>query len=582
MEKKKLISEKGMFAYRFMRCLILTIIGAIVIISRVEVAKADASSRAAIITGMEESKNSVQYHVEWFMKNQLYKNKTYYPVQYVVPNDGLAIIGGVTIEHLEFELDMAFGNMTSEDTGYLIYCGHGNNLPPGILVRQPFTTYSYSDLLKRICTYKFNKMFIILDCCYAGSIIKAYRDLPEVYKNKISIIYAAQSNEEAFMLNWLKMGLFSEVIVCGLYDQLADTNPKDGKITVKELGDYAVSNIGAYFQKHINEGLIPKNNKVHTPGYITTNPNEVIYATTDSSSFIAIPDKTILRKGVEKGEGKVYIEWDKKNVDGYQVRWSLNKNMVNYKTASTKNSFMYRRGLIGGKTYYFQVRSYKMINQKKKYSNWSKEKKIELKTLPPKTTISSIVANSNSKFTVRWNVLPNVKGYQIRYSRDSLFNNKKTASTNKNYISRSGLLEGVYFVGVRTYNISMDGTRYYSNWSTTKKVTLKKSNTGNMTYPRGRWVINGNSQSIEVEFSSGYVNYYQYDYNDFNHTKVISSWRHTIKNISKKGNIYTIMVYANDGTIYTYKTNPNDYNEMWYYSSYGTYSANSSICKKDS
>ena len=184
--------------------------------------------------------------------------------------------------------------------------------------------------------------------------------------------------------------------------------------------------------------------------------------------------KTTIITLTEKAEGKVYLSWSKKTVDGYQVRWAPNSKMTGAKSASFTETEMYRSGLIGGRTYYFQVRTYKKINGKKVYSNWSPMRSIKLKKLPPTTTITSLIANSSSSFTVKWNKKSGVKGYQIRYSTDSSFKTKKTASTLKNIHTRKDLAKGTYYVSVRSYNVAADGTKYYSNWSGMKSVTLQE------------------------------------------------------------------------------------------------------------
>ena len=182
--------------------------------------------------------------------------------------------------------------------------------------------------------------------------------------------------------------------------------------------------------------------------------------------------KTKISSLREKSEGKVYIAWDKKSVDGYQVRWALSSDMKNAHAGSTKKTSHYVSGLIGGRTYYFQVRTYKLTSGKKNYSGWSAKKSVKLKKLPPKTSITSLTAASDSKFTVKWKKASNVKGIQIRYSTDPSFKSKKTVATTAASKTISGLTQGTYYVSVRTYNTSSGGTKYYSPWSATKSVKL--------------------------------------------------------------------------------------------------------------
>lgn len=75
-------------------------------------------------------------------------------------------------------------------------------------------------------------------------------------------------------------------------------------------------------------------------------------------------------------QGKVYV-------NGYQVRYSLNKSMsgAKYKTIGTKYSRISKkvRSLKKKKTYYVQVRSYKTIGKTKYYSDWSGIKAVTTK-----------------------------------------------------------------------------------------------------------------------------------------------------------------------------------------------------------
>ena len=309
-------------AGQILRFLVVILFVSATFIIDVKDVKADTCSVGLIMTGMEESKNCFAFHKAWFAKNKLNDVNTYYLAQYVVPDSFFR--GGITINQFEEELDRVFKGMTSEDTGYLIYCGHGSNLPSGFLVQQPAKTYSYSDMLKRICSYSFKHMFIILDCCYAGSVVKAYKGLPVIFQDKISILFASQANQQGYMFNDLKYGPYTETISYGLNDKLADTNPHDGKITVSELADYTKQNIEYYYRQHVDEETF-KSHKAPTPGCVTTKPNEVIYITDEYKTANSKPQATILTKLTEQAVGKVTISWKKQSVDGYQIRYSLNR-----------------------------------------------------------------------------------------------------------------------------------------------------------------------------------------------------------------------------------------------------------------
>lgn len=72
-----------------------------------------------------------------------------------------------------------------------------------------------------------------------------------------------------------------------------------------------------------------------------------------------------------------------KMVDGYQVRYSLKSTMKQAKmktVATAKKSCKLKVGkLKPGKRYYVQIRTYKKVDNKKYYSNWSKAKAVRVK-----------------------------------------------------------------------------------------------------------------------------------------------------------------------------------------------------------
>lgn len=95
---------------------------------------------------------------------------------------------------------------------------------------------------------------------------------------------------------------------------------------------------------------------------------------------------------------------------------------------------------------------------------------------PPKTKLSKLNAGKRS-VTVKWKKqTQQVSGYQIRYSKKSSMKGSKTVwvkSSKKasRKITRLNSRKRYYFQ-IRTYK-SVNGTKYYSGWSSKKKVTVK-------------------------------------------------------------------------------------------------------------
>ena len=98
------------------------------------------------------------------------------------------------------------------------------------------------------------------------------------------------------------------------------------------------------------------------------------------------------------------------------------------------------------------------------------------KVNPPKSSISKLSAGKK-QFKATWKkVTSYTSGYQIQYSTSSKFSSPKTVTITKN-TSTSKTIKSLkskkyYYVRVRTYK-SVSGTKYYSAWSSAKKVKTK-------------------------------------------------------------------------------------------------------------
>lgn len=80
--------------------------------------------------------------------------------------------------------------------------------------------------------------------------------------------------------------------------------------------------------------------------------------------------------------GKKYFKVNlakKSQARGYQVRYSTSKNFGNYKTKTVTSTSIKISSLKSKKTYYVKARTYKTVNGKKYYSNWSSAKKVKTK-----------------------------------------------------------------------------------------------------------------------------------------------------------------------------------------------------------
>ncbi|MCD7746606.1 MAG: Ig-like domain-containing protein [Lachnospiraceae bacterium] len=94
------------------------------------------------------------------------------------------------------------------------------------------------------------------------------------------------------------------------------------------------------------------------------------------------------------------------------------------------------------------------------------------------TKLSSAKNTSKKKATIRWKKSSNVSGYQIQYSTSKTFSSgnktKQVSGASKAKVKLSGLKKGkTYYVRIRTYK-TVSGKKYYSAWSSKKKVKITK------------------------------------------------------------------------------------------------------------
>lgn len=100
-------------------------------------------------------------------------------------------------------------------------------------------------------------------------------------------------------------------------------------------------------------------------------------------TLTVLPAPTVVTQVANNGAGWLNIQWRiSKEADGYQVQYATNKEMKGAKSASiTKNSTRSytRKDVQKGQTYYVRVRTYKVVNGKRYYSNWSGTKSVTIK-----------------------------------------------------------------------------------------------------------------------------------------------------------------------------------------------------------
>lgn len=99
----------------------------------------------------------------------------------------------------------------------------------------------------------------------------------------------------------------------------------------------------------------------------------------------------------------------------------------------------------------------------------------------PQTTRITKVKAKNKGFETKWKKQASqTTGYQLQYSTSKKFTKKTTGTKTVKKSSKTNITIGKlksgkkYYVRIRTYR-TVNGTKYYSEWSKSKKITTKFS-----------------------------------------------------------------------------------------------------------
>ncbi|WP_026528593.1 fibronectin type III domain-containing protein [Butyrivibrio sp. VCD2006] len=101
---------------------------------------------------------------------------------------------------------------------------------------------------------------------------------------------------------------------------------------------------------------------------------------------------------------------------------------------------------------------------------------VDTKIAAPAATTIKKLQKGNKKIVVKWNPVSDVDGYELEYSNSKKFSKskiKKVSGANKSSLTIKKLKQKkTYYVQIRAYK-EIDGIKYYSDWSKTKKVKTK-------------------------------------------------------------------------------------------------------------
>ena len=189
------------------------------------------------------------------------------------------------------------------------------------------------------------------------------------------------------------------------------------------------------------------------------------------------PNKVSGIKATSNSYNSIKLTWNKtvNGANGYAVYRSTSKDgkYTLRKTITSKNTIEFTdTGLDTNTTYYYKVRPYRMISDKKEYGSYSEI--VCAKPVLSKTTIT--VSSTSKKATIKWNKVLGASGYKVysATSSDGTYSLKKTiTSINPLSYTNTNLVSGkTYYYKVRAYR-NVNGKVVYGPYSAVKSKKIK-------------------------------------------------------------------------------------------------------------
>lgn len=189
------------------------------------------------------------------------------------------------------------------------------------------------------------------------------------------------------------------------------------------------------------------------------------------------PNKVLGIKATSNSYNSIKLTWNKavNGANGYAVYRSTSKDgkYTLRKTITSKNTIEFTdTGLDTNTTYYYKIRAYRMIADKKKYGSYSEI--VCAKPVLSKTTIT--VSSTSKKATIKWNKVLGASGYKVysATSSNGTYSLKKTiTSINTLSYTNTNLVSGkTYYYKVRAYR-NVNGKVVYGPYSAVKSKKIK-------------------------------------------------------------------------------------------------------------
>ena len=197
--------------------------------------------------------------------------------------------------------------------------------------------------------------------------------------------------------------------------------------------------------------------------------------TPDNNNTPTVKDYTSLN-ATSAGVSSIKLSWKKVSKASGYVVYRANSANGKYKAIKTikkgKTTSFTDKKRTTGKTYYYKLRPYKTVKNKKQYMDYSSV--VSTKAVPGRVKFTKLTAG-NQKATLKWKKVSGASGYLLYRSdrRDGGFTCINSVSSRKTSYTNTKLKKGqTYYYRIRAYR-KVGGKRVYGNFSVVKAVKVK-------------------------------------------------------------------------------------------------------------
>lgn len=321
----------------------------------------DKGISRALIVGISKYQNS-QINLNYADKDaQLFKNFLIQSETVLSNNIDSLFNSKATGVAINLALKEIADKSLAGDTVYIYLSGHGDIQNTFGKTRGYFLSYDSNaqrnyagtsflslDLLQEALSYMSQKkvtVHLFLDACHAGATINTegsmvFNEIAHGNLGKINKYLSSESNQKSYEFGdraTIKQGYFTYYLIKGLMG-LADVNPKDNKITFRELDQY----VGDQVMKISNQKQVPKFETENKMATVQNVKPDLLQLILSASGDVQIP---------LKAKGKSIGTEGNENTSEYTPSEKIFFDEVNTLLASGDEGIQKAYTLYTGKTY---------------------------------------------------------------------------------------------------------------------------------------------------------------------------------------------------------------------------------------